>query len=133
MNKKLLTVVQAVSVATALLIGPGAAFAHTGSYDSIAVDDTRGQRGGDAGYGVGTANSPAAAKQQAISACAKAGNDSCQVMLTYTTCGAYASSRTKYGTGTGDTEREARANALASCGNNGCQITVSDCVGVPDN
>jgi hypothetical protein len=129
-NKKLLTVMQAVAVATALLAGPAAAFA--GSYDSIAVDDTRGQRGGDAGYGVGTGNSAAVAKQEAMAACAKAGNDSCAVMLTYTTCGAYASSRTKYGTGTGDSAREARANALASCGNNGCQITVSDCVGVPD-
>ena len=42
--------------AAALLIGPGSAFAHTGSWDSIAVDDTRGSRGGDAGYGVGTGN-----------------------------------------------------------------------------
>lgn len=128
MNKKLLTALQAVSVAAALLIGP-AAFAHTGSWDSIAVDDTRGQRGGDAGYGVGTANTSDLAKQEAMAACAKAGNDSCQVMLTYRACGAYASSRTKYGTGTGDTEREARANALAACGNAGCQLTVSDCVG----
>jgi len=128
-NKKLMTALQAVSVAAALLIGPGSAFAHTGSWDSIAVDDTRGSRGGDAGYGVGTGNSQAIAKQEAMAACAKAGNDSCAVMLTYQTCGAYASSRTKYGTGTGDTEREARANALAACGNAGCQLTVSDCVG----
>jgi hypothetical protein len=124
-----MTALQAVSVAAALLIGPGSAFAHTGSWDAIAVDDTRGQRGGDAGYGVGTANTRAEANEEAMAACAKAGNTSCQVMLTYQTCGAYASSRTKYGTGTGDTEREARANALSACGNAGCQLTVSDCVG----
>jgi hypothetical protein len=56
-----MTALQAVSVAAALLIGPGSAFAHTGSWDAIAVDDTRGQRGGDAGYGVGTANTRASA------------------------------------------------------------------------
>jgi hypothetical protein len=128
-SKKLLTVLQAASVVAVLAMGTTPAFARTGSWDSIAVDDTRGQRGGDAGYGVGTANSARDADVEAMAACAKAGNTSCQVMLHYRTCGAYASSRTKYGTGTGDSEREARANALANCGNPGCQLTVSDCVG----
>ena len=129
MNKKLLAVLQAASVAAILVAGASPALARTGSWDAIAVDDTRGMRGGDAGYGVGTGNSAEVAREEAMAACAKAGNNSCQVMLTYRTCGAYASSRTKYGTGTGDTEREARANALANCGNAGCQLTVSDCVG----
>ena len=135
MNKKLLIALQAVSAAAALMVGP-AAFAHTGNWDAIAVDDQRGSRGGDAGYGVGTGNSQAIANQEAINACIKAGNSNCQVMLTYSplqgdshSCGAYASSRNRYGTGTGMTEAQARANALSACGNAGCQLAVSDCVG----
>jgi hypothetical protein len=128
-NNKLLAVLQAASIAAILVAGASPALARTGSWDSIAVDDQRGSRGGDAGYGVGTANTSGGAQEEALAACKKAGNDNCQIMLTYRTCGAYASSRTKYGTGTGDTEREARANAMSSCGNAGCQLTVSDCVG----
>jgi hypothetical protein len=125
---KLMTVLQAASVAAVLVMGSTPAFARTASWDAIAVDDTRGMRGGDAGYGVGQGATQDEARQGAMQACAKAGNTSCQIMLTYRTCGAYASSKSKYGTGTGDSEREARANALASCGNAGCQLTVSDCV-----
>ena len=98
-------------------------------WDSIAVDDQRGSQGGSAGYGVGTATTQDAAQAEAMAACQKAGNDNCEVKLTYTTCGAYASSRTRFGTGTGATEQEARGNALQNCGNAGCQLTVSDCVG----
>ena len=109
--------------------GPGASASGGTRYDAIAVDDDVGSRGGNAGYGVGTGPTQDAAQGGAIAACQKAGNTNCQIRLTYTTCGAYASSRTKYGTGEGDTEAQARSAALDSCGNAGCQLTVSDCVG----
>ena len=136
MNNKLLALLQAASIAAILVAGSTPASARTGNWDAIAVDDTRGMRGGEAGYGVGTGTTEDTAKAEAMAACAKAGNDNCQVMLTYSPaqdahhlCGAYASSRTKYGTGFGMTEAEARQNALTACGNEGCQLTVSDCVG----
>jgi hypothetical protein len=128
-SKKLLVVLQAASVAVILAAGSAPAFARTGTWDSIAVDDQRGSTGSDAGYGVGTANTSRGAQREAMQACEDAGNDDCKIVLTYRTCGAYASSRTKYGTGTGRTESQARRNALASCGNSNCELTVSDCVG----
>ena len=104
--------------------------AGTGRWDSIAVDDARGSQGGAAGYGVGTATSPGGAQAEAMVACQKAGNNNCVVKLTYTACGAYASSTTTFGTGTGDTAQQARASALANCGDAAaCQLSVSDCVG----
>jgi hypothetical protein len=128
-SKKLLVVLQAAAAAVLLVAGSAPAFARTGSWDSIAVDDQRGSRGSDAGYGVGTANTSAGAQREAMAACRDAGNDDCKIVLTYRTCGAYASSRSKYGTGAGRTESLARRNALASCGNGHCELVVSDCVG----
>ncbi len=143
MDRKLKTALQAASLVAALgmSMSPAMAWAD-GSWDSIAVDDTVGHRGGNAGYGVGTADTATAADQQAMEACAKAGNTSCKVMLHYRyACGAYASSRTKYGTGVvpesptvspSVIEGQARQLALDNCGNPGCELTISDCVGVPD-
>jgi hypothetical protein len=134
-SKKLVTLLQAASVAAVLVAGATTpAFARTGDWDAIAVDDTRGSPGSDAGYGVGTGNSADIANEEAMAACARAHNTQCVVKLTYfRKCGAYASSRGYYGVGTGPTEQSARASALNSCGHPGCQLTVSDCVGVPDN
>ena len=121
----------AAPAAPGMNAGPAApAPAGTGRWDSIAVDDARGSQGGAAGYGVGTATSPGGAQAEAMVACQKAGNNNCVVKLTYTACGAYASSTTTFGTGTGDTAQQARASALANCGDAAaCQLSVSDCVG----
>jgi hypothetical protein len=127
-SKKLLTVLQVVSVAALLAAGATPAFARTYTWDAIAVDDTRGQRGGDAGYGVGQGDTVDDAINGAKRACSNAGNDNCKVMLVYMTCGAYASSRNKYGIAIAGTERAARASALQNCGSQGCELTVSDCV-----
>jgi hypothetical protein len=121
------TTFRSLLVAAALLSGAGHAFAAT--VDAIAVDDDRGDKGGDAGYGVGEGKSAEEASHEALRQCKSAGNDGCKVALTYETCGAYASSRKYFGTGTADTEAEAKHNALESCAHDSCRIVTSDCVG----
>ena len=132
MNTKLCAAVQAASILTALLVP---ALATAGDWDAIAVSDARGSAGANAGYGVGTGNNQAEAIAGALSACQKANNSGCRVMLVYSgrdrpaICGAYASSPTKWGAGLGDNEDAARVQALSACGEGSCQMAVSDCVG----
>jgi hypothetical protein len=121
------TMLRGLFVAAVLLSGVGHAVAAT--VDAIAVDDDRGTKGGDAGYGVGEGDSDGEAKHEALKQCKEAGNDDCKIAVTYDTCGAYASSRKYSGTGTGETEAAAKQRALESCGRDSCKIVTSDCVG----
>ncbi len=101
-----------------------------GKWDAIAVDDSIGTKGGDAGYGVGTADTKAEAEAAARHKCHSEGNSDCTVVLSYRgQCGAYASSAKHAGRGTGATERAARQAAMAECGADTCKVLVSDCVG----
>jgi hypothetical protein len=86
-------------------------------------------RAGEAGYGVGTGDSKADAEHAAMHKCHHSGNDACQVVATFKTCGAYASSKKHAGVGYGDSKRAASAAAVAKCGTDTCQVLVADCVG----
>jgi len=117
-----------LSIASVLLFGSGAAFARTASVDAIAVDDVRGLAGDAAGYGVGQGDSADVANAGAMQACAQAGNDKCELVLTYEACGAYASNKTVYGVGKGDTKEAAAQAAMQACGRDSCVVVVADCV-----
>lgn len=93
---------------------------------AIAVDDEEGVKAADVGYGIGTGDSREAAGKDAVKECRKAGNSNCKVAVRYDTCGAYAASKTETGVGWGDSETEAKTNAMEACGS-GCKLVVSDC------
>jgi hypothetical protein len=120
------------SLAFAGLLVTSAAFAATpalAAWDSIAVDDDTSTHAGDAGYGVGTADSKGGAEAEAMKTCKSEGNTNCKIAISYQTCGAYASSTHHAGIGTGRSKDAASAAAMNGCGNGGCKVVVSDCVG----
>lgn len=93
---------------------------------AIAVDDEEGSD--EPGYGfVSGYDSKEAARKAALGECKKAGNDDCQVVLWFETCGAYAASEKFYGTGWGATLAKAEGMALEKCGDKSCKVVVSDC------
>jgi hypothetical protein len=103
-----------------------------GLWDSIAVDDSEGTKGGKGGYGVGQGDTKAAAESAALSECRSAGNGSCSVEMSYQglgMCGAYASSKKYYGHGTGPSQSAAAQAALNDCNDSSCKVLVTDCVG----
>ncbi|MDQ5908416.1 MAG: hypothetical protein QG599_507 [Pseudomonadota bacterium] len=105
-----------------LLILPISAFA----IGAIAVDDEEGQT--EPGYGLVTGyDSKEAAKRAAIKLCSKAGNTGCEVVAWFETCGAYASSKKFYGAGWGKTLEAAEEMAVEKCGNDNCEVAVSEC------
>ena len=127
MNRAILVGLFSAVIATAPGFYPRQA--HAATIDAIAVDDDTSTSGGDAGWGTGEGDTEKEAKDMALKNCAKHGNKGCEVVLTYKQCGAYASSRKKYGTGTGPSKDVARAKAMEDCGNDKCKVVVSDCVG----
>jgi hypothetical protein len=118
-------------VLAAALVAGGAFVASPAlaAWDSIAVDDDTGTKGGDAGYGVGTGGSKGQAEFQAMKACKDEGNTNCKVAVSYQTCGAYASSTHHAGIGTGPSKDAASAAAMNGCGKGMCKVVVSECVG----
>jgi Domain of unknown function (DUF4189) len=100
------------------------------AWDSIAVDDDMQTHGGDAGYGVGTGDTRAAAEAEALAACKGEGNRGCKIEISYKDmCGAYASTLKYAGHGTGTTKRAASSAAVSACGTDVCKVVVADCVG----
>ncbi|HEX3674292.1 MAG TPA: DUF4189 domain-containing protein, partial [Rhizomicrobium sp.] len=99
------------SAAFCMFLAAGSALAATpalAGWDSIAVDDDTATKGGDAGYGVGTADSKAAAESEAMKTCKSEGNKGCAVEVSYKDmCGAYVSSKKYSGHGTGATKAAA--------------------------
>jgi hypothetical protein len=94
---------------------------------AIAVVDEEGDSAGDVGYYiVFNEDSEAAAKKAALKMCRADGNKDCRIGVWFTKCGAYASSKTNYGYGTGKTKAAAQKNALEGCGA-GCKVVVADC------
>lgn len=112
-----------LAVLVGALIMPAAAFA----WGAIAVDDQDGQKADDVGYGYVTGeNSEDAARRGAMRECRKS-NKSCKVMITFESCGSYAVSGRRWGTGEGVTEGAARRQALLNCGNVACKPVISEC------
>lgn len=92
---------------------------------AIAVNDEQGMAAEDAGYGLGYGGSKKEASANAIRECRSAGNDSCEVVLTFEQCGAYIGNKAYYATGLGPTEAAAQKAAKAECPE--CKLIVSDC------
>jgi Domain of unknown function (DUF4189) len=110
-------------LAIALAFVPASAFA----WGAIAVDDKAGQSAEDAGYGFVTGEkNEAAASRGAMKEC-RAQNKACKVVITFETCGAYASSGRRWGAGEGVTEGAARRKSLVNCGNEACKVVVAEC------
>jgi hypothetical protein len=95
---------------------------------AIAVDDVEGDAASDVGFNiVGGFDSEKEAKAAALKECKAAGNKNCKIGVWYTKCGAYASSKTSYGYGTGSTKAVASAKAIEGCDDKACKIVVADC------
>lgn len=108
---------------TVILTASGVAFAE----GAIAVDDDQGTKSAEVGYGVGEGATRAEAEADALATCKKSGNSGCEVVVHYSHCGAYASSKKYSGIGWGDSEAIAKSKALDKCGDSSCRIVVSDC------
>lgn len=94
---------------------------------AIAVVDEEGDSADDIGYYiVFNEASEAAAKKAALKDCRADGNKDCKIGVWFTKCGAYATSKTTYGYGTGKTKAAAQKDALDGCGR-GCKVAVADC------
>ena len=92
---------------------------------AIAVDDEVGET--EPGYGFVTGyDTRDEAARAAIKECRKSGNKNCQVVARFDKCGAYASSKKYAGAGWGTTKRAAEKMALEKCGNQRCEVRVSD-------
>jgi hypothetical protein len=92
---------------------------------AIAIDDEEGST--DAGYGFVTgASSRDVAGAEAMKLCKKAGNSDCRIVARFDTCGAYAASKTHYGTGWGSSMEKAKAMATDKC-EGACKIIVAQC------
>ncbi len=93
---------------------------------AIAVDDDESLA--EPGYGLVTGrDSKEAAQRDALRLCARAGNQGCRVVAWFETCGAYAASRKFYGVGWGRTSNAAETMAMEQCGNDQCEILISEC------
>lgn len=103
---------------------PVAAFA----IGAIAVDDVEGDSAAEVGYNVvGGFASESEAKSAALKECRAAGNKNCRIGVWYTRCGAYATSKTSTGYGTGASKQVAIGKALDGCDEKSCKIVVADC------
>ena len=106
-----------------LAMAPASALA----WGAIAVDDEKGVSGSGVGFGYVTGeDNEKAAERGALKEC-RAKNKACKVAITFETCGAYAGSANRWGTGEGVTKGAARRAALANCGNEACKLVVSEC------
>lgn len=107
----------------AVIAMPAAAFA----WGAIAVQDGEGLSAADIGYGyVVNEKSENDARRGALHECRKK-NETCKVAITFETCGSYAASGRRWGTGEGATEGAARRQALLNCGNAACKPVVTEC------
>lgn len=119
------TVSQTLSAAALLAtVSATAAF----GWGAIVVDDDYDHTADEAGYASVTQYpTRRAAVDAAMSTCQTAENKDCRLVLSFTKCGAYAASTTRWGVGTGNTMAIAERRALSDCGYPDCQIVVSDC------
>ncbi len=121
MFRKFAVALAAAWFATALLSAMPALAA-----GAIAVDDEEGANPAEVGYGIGYGSSRDEAAAEAMAECRKAGNKSCKVAVRFDKCGAYAASKSHFGTGWGSSKAAATTNAMESCGA-GCKLVVAEC------
>jgi hypothetical protein len=97
-------------------------------WGAIAVDHAAEENPDEAGY-ASEAGYPtrAAASRAALTACRSTGSESCELVVVFKKCGAYASSLNYYGVGVGATLKQAEQRALSDCNDKDCVIVVSDC------
>ena len=103
----------------------GASAARADSWGAIAVDLTKIET--SPYYGVGGGDNEAEATTNALKFCKESGGESCKTAVTYLACGAYAASKANGGWGKAPTKKAAEIQALAGCGDDHCQVIVSDC------
>lgn len=116
------SILQAAFAAAMLSFAYTTAASATGA---IAVNDEQGMSAEEAGYGLGYGGSKKEASANALRECKSAGNDSCEVVLTFEQCGAYIGNKAYYATGVGATEAAAQKAAKEECAD--CKLIVSDC------
>ena len=98
----------------------------TGEGTKAAVKTVEVDKYSESGYQIVTGqDTEALAKTAVINVCKKAGNKNCKIVVLFTKCGAYASSQTASGSGTGKIKQEAITNALAGCEN--CKVVAAAC------
>jgi hypothetical protein len=114
-----------VALSVAAFCFGGAAAAHADSWGAIAVDLTKIEK--SPYYGVGGGDSEAEATKNAMKFCAESGGESCKLATTYNQCGAYAASKVHGGWGKAPTKKEAEIQAKSGCGDEHCEVVVSDC------
>lgn len=117
------SLLRSLALAGLVALAPTSVFA----WGAIAVDDEEGQSAAEVGYGYVTGeSSEAAAKRGALKEC-RAKNSSCKVVLAFESCGAYAVSGKRWGTGEGSSAGGARRQALANCANEACKVVIAEC------
>lgn len=98
----------------------------TGEGTKAAVKTVEVEKYSESGYQIVTGqDTEALAKTAVMNNCKKADHKNCKIVVLFTECGAYASSQTASGSGTGKTKQEAIANALAGCEN--CKVVAAAC------
>jgi len=98
----------------------------TGEGTKAAVKTVEVDKYSESGYQIVTGqDTEALAKTAIMEVCKEAGHKNCKIVALFTECGAYASSQTTSGSGTGRTKQEAIANALEGCEN--CKIVAAAC------
>lgn len=114
-------------VIAAIVLGAvfGASSATAGGWSAIAVDFR--QDMSSTAYGIGRGGDTGEAGRAASAFCTKAGGTNCQVVVSYTHCGAFAAGASSVGWGMATDKGTAEANARSGCGAESCRIVVSDC------
>lgn len=119
---KKICIASGIALCATLLMGTNA---YAAGWGAIAADEVVGEK--DPYYGIGGGKSKGEAEKGAKGFCREAGGTSCEVLVTYQQCGAYAASKKYSGVGTATTQKAAEARALSACNNSNCSIVASDC------
>ncbi len=78
-------------------------------------------------YGIGGGDSQAEAEKNALRFCRENGAKRCTLRVSYTQCGAFATSGTVSGSGIGASKKAAEQQALGACKDSDCSVLTSDC------
>jgi len=97
------------------------------AFGAIAVDDNKAARGSAFAIVVNQ-DSAYKAAHAAVGRCRSNGGKNCRVVANFEKCGAFATSATAYGAGTGVRRKSARNMALRNCGDD-CEIVGVECEG----
>lgn len=93
---------------------------------AFTVDDERGDY--EVGYGISAGHdTEEEAFAAAMKMCHEAGNDHCKQVLWFEVCGSYAASESEYGTGWGNSAKEAQEMAMKKCDDSDCRVIATEC------